>query len=473
MHAEQRTRTPLVGASLRHLMIMPDTTTVNVALPYIQRALRFSQADLTWVVNAYLIAFGGFLLLAGRMGDLIGRRKVFLAGVFLFTVASVGTGFAPAADNLIVGRFLQGLGGSLSAGVIIAIIVTEFQRPAERAQAMSVFTLVIAGGGSLGLLAGGFLTEWINWHWIFFINLPIGVATLVLGAWLIEENEGLGLSQGVDLLGAVLITASLMLGVYGIVTATDYGWTSPHTLGLVGAALGLLAVFVLVESRLRNPLMPMRILGIRSLMGATGARALLFTGLFVNFFVGALYLQHGRGYSAFETGLAFLPTTLMIGVMSSGIAARLMARVGPRNLLMAGLAGIVAALTILSNAGPAAGYAPVLLAAYVLLGAGAGSSFLPLLTISMSEVPLRDAGLGSGFSNVVMQVGGALGLASITSISTSHAQGYAAFQMAYVLAALCVAAALVVVLAVLRTRNTDVVIREQAPVEEAAYGRFE
>ena len=236
----------------------------------------------------------------------------------------------------------------------------------------------------------------------------------------------------------------------------------------MGAALGLLAVFVLLESRLRNPLMPMRILGIRSLMGATGARALLFTGLFVNFFVGALYLQHGRGYSAFETGLAFLPTTLMIGVMSSGIAARLMARVGPRNLLMAGLAGIVAALTILSNAGPAAGYAPVLLAAYVLLGAGAGSSFLPLLTISMSEVPLRDAGLGSGFSNVVMQVGGALGLASITSISTSHAQGYAAFQMAYVLAALCVAAALVVVLAVLRTRNTDVVIREQAPVEEAA-----
>ena len=448
MNANLRRWMALVVVCFGQLMIMLDSTIVNVALPYIQRDLGFSQANLTWVVNAYLIAYGGFLLVAGRVGDLIGRRKVFLAGVFLFTVASVGSGFSQGADNLIVGRFLQGLGGSLSAGVIIAII--------------------IAGGGSLGLLAGGFLTEWINWHWIFFINLPIGVATLVLGAWLIEENEGLGLSQGVDLLGAVLITASLMLGVYGIVTATDYGWTSPHTLGLVGAALGLLAVFVLLESRLRNPLMPMRILGIRSLMGATGARALLFTGLFVNFFVGALYLQHGRGYSAFETGLAFLPTTLMIGVMSSGIAARLMARVGPRNLLMAGLAGIVAALTILSNAGPAAGYAPVLLAAYVLLGAGAGSSFLPLLTISMSEVPLRDAGLGSGFSNVVMQVGGALGLASITSISTSHAQGYAAFQMAYVLAALCVAAALVVVLAVLRTRNTDVVIREQAPVEEAA-----
>src|SRR5256885_10024977 len=200
------------------------------------------------------------------LGDLIGRRKVFLAGVFLFTVASVGTGFATGGQNLIVGRFLQGLGGSLSAGVIIAIIVTEFQKPAERAQAMSVFTLVIAGGGSLGLLAGGFLTQWMNWHWIFFINLPIGILTLLLGAWLIEENEGLGLSQGVDLAGAVLITASLMLGVYGIVTAADYGWTSAHTLGFTGAAVGLGALFVLLESRLRNPLMPLRIVGIRSLM---------------------------------------------------------------------------------------------------------------------------------------------------------------------------------------------------------------
>ncbi len=468
MNSNLRRWMALVVVCFGQLMIMLDSTIVNVALPYIQRDLGFSQANLTWVVNAYLIGYGGFLLVAGRVGDLIGRRKVFLAGVFLFTVASVGSGFSQGADHLIIGRFLQGLGGSLSAGVIIAIIVTEFQRPAERAQAMSVFTLVIAGGGSLGLLAGGFLTQWVNWHWIFFINLPIGVLTLVLGAWLIEENEGLGLSQGVDLLGAVLITASLILGVYGIVTAADYGWTSSHTLGLVGAALGLGAVFVLLESRLQNPLMPMRILGIRSLMGASGARALLFTGLFVNFFVGALYLQHGRGYSAFETGLAFLPTTLTIGVMSSGIAARLMARIGPRNLLMAGLASIITALTILSSAGPAAGYAPVLLAAYVLLGAGAGSSFLPLLTISMSEVPLADAGLGSGFSNVVMQVGGALGLASITSISTSHAQGYAAFQMAYVLAAICVAASLVVVAAVLRTRNTDAVIHEQARVEEAA-----
>jgi EmrB/QacA subfamily drug resistance transporter len=469
MNSNLRRWAALVVVCFGQLMIMVDSTIVNVALPYIQGELKFTPAGLTWVVNAYLIAYGSFLLVAGRMGDLIGRRKVFLAGVFLFTLASVGSGFAQGADNLIVGRFLQGLGASLSAGVIIAIIVTEFQKPAERAQAMSVFTLVIAGGGSLGLLAGGFLTQWASWHWIFFINLPIGILTLILGVWLIEENEGLGLSRGVDLAGAVLITASLMLGVYGIVTAADYGWTSVHTLGLAGGALGLGALFVLLESRLRNPLMPMRIFGIRSLMGASGARALLFTGLFVNFFVGALYLQHGRGYTAFETGLAFLPVTLTIGVMSSGVAARLMSRIGPRNLLMAGLALIIAALAILANAGPNAGYAPVLLAAYVLLGAGAGASFLPLLTISMSEVPLADAGLGSGFSNVVMQVGGALGLASITSISTSNAQGYAAFQMAYVLAAICVAASLVVVVAVLRTRRTaPVAVHDQASVEEAA-----
>src|SRR5437870_10347305 len=257
MSSDFRRWAALVVVCLGQLMIMLDATIVNVALPSIQLDLGFSEASLTWVVNAYAIAYGSFLLVAGRVGDLIGRRKVFLAGVFLFTVASVGSGFSQGADHLIVGRFLQGLGGSLSAGVIIAIIVTEFRKPAERAQAMSVFTLVIAGGGSLGLLAGGFLTQWASWHWIFFINVPIGIATMVLGAWLIEENEGLGLSQGVDIAGALLITSALMLGVYTIVTAADYGWTSVHTLGLGGAALALVAAFVLLESRLANPLVPL------------------------------------------------------------------------------------------------------------------------------------------------------------------------------------------------------------------------
>jgi EmrB/QacA subfamily drug resistance transporter len=451
MNSDLRRWAALIVVCFGQLMIMVDTTIVNVALPYIQRDLGFSQAGLTWVVNAYLIAYGSFLLVAGRMGDLIGRRKVFLAGVFLFTLASIGSGFAQGGEHLIVGRFLQGLGASISAGVIIAIIVTEFQKPAERAQAMSIFTLVIAGGGSLGLLAGGFFTEWLSWHWIFFINVPIGILTIAFGAWLIRENEGLGIGRGVDVLGAILITASLMLGVYSIVSAADYGWASVHTLVLGGSAVGLLAVFVLLESRIRNPLMPLRMLSIRSLTGASGARALLFTGLFTNFFMGALFLQHAHGFNAFQTGLAFLPTTLMVGAMSAGVSARLMSRIGPRNLLLTGLAIIVAALVILSDSGPSTAYAPDLVLAYTLLGAGAGASFLPLLTISMSEVPIVDAGLASGFSNVVMQIGGALGLAVITSVATTYARGSSSFQLAYVLAAVCVAGALTVAFITLRS----------------------
>jgi EmrB/QacA subfamily drug resistance transporter len=408
MNSNLRRWIALVVVCLGQLMVMVDSTIVNVALPSIQLDLGFSQANLTWVVNAYTIAYASFLLVAGRLGDLIGRRKVFLAGVLLFTVASVGSGFSHGAENLIVGRFLQGLGGSLATGVIIAMIVTEFQQPAERAQAMSVFTLVIATGGSLGLLAGGFLTQWVNWHWIFFINLPIGLVTIGLGAWLIRENTGLGLQQGVDIAGAVLVTAALMLGVYAIVTTSDYGWTSAHTLGFGGAALALLAAFLVLEWRIANPIMPLRVLASRTLTGASVARGLLFAGMFTNFFVGALYMQHIQGFTAFETGLGFLPTTLAVGTLSAGISARLMTRVGPRNLAVGGMTLIVAAMAVLSQAGMQAGYFPTLFIAYLMLGAGAGSAFLPLITIAMSEVRPADAGLASGFSNVTMQVGGAI-----------------------------------------------------------------
>ena len=450
MSSNLRRWTALVVVCFGQLMIMVDTTIVNVALPYIQRDLHFSQSDLTWVINAYLISYGGFLLLAGRMGDLIGRKKVFLAGVFLFTVASAGTGLAPAAENLIVGRFLQGLGASLSAGVIIAIIVTEFQKPAERAQAMSVFTLVIAGGGSLGLLAGGVLTQMVSWHWIFFINLPIGVATFAFGAWLIEENAAPGLRQGVDVVGAVLLTTALMTGVYAIVTTADYGWDSSHTLEFGGVATALLAAFVALERRLANPIMPMRILSIRSLTGATAARALLFAGISTSFFIGVLYLQHAHGYTAFDTGLAFLPVTVTLGVLSAGITARLMARFGPRNLLLAGMPTVVGALALFSIADGHTGYFPVLMAAYVLLGLGAGTSFLPLLTISMSQVPIADAGVASGFSNEVMTVGGAIGLAVISTSATSYSLGVPGYQLAYLLAAASVAVGLSIVVTILR-----------------------
>ncbi|HKW58661.1 MAG TPA: MFS transporter [Candidatus Dormibacteraeota bacterium] len=464
MRSDFRRWAALVVVCLGQLMIMLDTTIVNVALPYIQRDLHFSQANLTWIVNAYLIAFGSLLLLAGRIGDLVGRRKVFLAGVFLFTVASVGAGLAPGAGNLITARFLQGVGASLSAGVILAIIITEFQKPAERAQAMSMFTLVIAGGGSLGLLAGGLLTQFVNWHWIFFINLPVGIATMVLGAWLIEENEGLGLSQGVDVAGAALVTAALMVGVYAIVTAADFGWSSWHTLGFGGAALVLLAVFAAIQRRIANPIMPPRVLAIRSLTGASAVRALVFTGISTSFFIGVLYLQHVRGFTAFGTGLAFLPTTVTLGVLSAGITARLMARVGPRNLLLVGMTTIIGAFSLFALASDQTSYFPQLLAGYGLLGLGGGMTFLPLLTIAMSEAPVADAGVASGFSNQVQQVGGALGLAVIGSVSTSY-------SLDFLLAAASVAAGLGIVVGVLRpsrARTRPQPVRAEVAESEAA-----
>ena len=445
------------------LMIVLDSTIVNVALPTIQHDLKFTQADLTWVMNSYLIAYGSFLLVAGRVGDLIGRRKVFLAGVVVFTAASVASGMSHGVAELVAARFAQGLGGALSAGVILAILVTGFQKPTERAQAMSVFTFVVAGGGSIGLLAGGVLTQLVNWHWIFFINLPIGIATLAFGWWLIDENPGPGLRHGVDVAGAVLITAAVMVGVYAIVTAADYGWTSAHTLGFGGGAAGLLAAFAVLESRIANPLVPLRILRLRSLTGASVVRAFLFSGMFTNFFVGALYLQHIKSFSAFGTGLAFLPATVTLALLSTGISARMMQRFGPRTMAIAGLVTITSALLLLAGADEQSGYFPRIFAAYLLFGLGGGMSFMPLLTISMSEVPAADAGLASGFGNVTMQIGAAVGLASVGTISSEHAKALLAqgeslssaltggYQLAFFIAAMCVAAGLSLVLTVLRS----------------------
>ena len=453
----------LVVICFGQLMIVLDSTIVNVALPSIQHDLKFSQADLTWVVNSYQIAYGSFLLVAGRVGDLVGRRKVFLAGVLLFTAASVASGLSQDAFELIIDRFVQGLGGALSAGVILAMIVTEFQGPRERARAMSVFTFVIAGGGSVGLLAGGVLTAWLNWHWIFFINLPIGLGTLVLGLSLVRESPGLGLRRGIDVAGAALITAAVMTGVYAIVTAADAGWTSAHTLGLGAAAAVLLAAFVAVEGRLGNPLMPLRVFAIRSLTGATIVRTFLFAGIFTNFFMGSLYLQRIRGFSAFDIGLGFLPFTVMLAIFSAGISARLMARFGARRMATAGMIAIMLALLILAGSDQTASYFPRLFVAYILFGLGGGMSFLPLLTISMSDVPPADAGLASAFGNVAMQIGAALGLAVLGSVSVDHTKALLAggaslpaalaggYQLAFLLAAGSVASGLAVVLAFLRT----------------------
>ena len=453
----------LVVVCFGQLMIVLDTTIVNVALGSMQRDMHLGQADLTWAVNSYVIAFAGFLMVAGRAGDLFGRRKVFLAGIFLFTVASFGTGFARDAQALIVGRFLQGLGGSLAAGVILAIVISRFTEPAERTRALSVFALVAAAGGSLGLLAGGVLTQVVSWHWIFFINVPIGIATIILGAWLVDENEGAGLRGGLDVIGSLLIVGALVIGIYAIVTAADTGWTSTHTFGFGSGALVLLAAFVAVESRVANPLMPVRIVRLRSLTGGSVVRAFLFAGMSSTFFAGSLYLQQVRHLDAVGIGLAFLPTTIALAALpASGVTARLMSRFGARNIVVAGLGAISVALYLLSGVDGASGYFPRVFAGFLLLGIGAGSGFLPLLSISMADVPTADSGLATGYGNVVMQMGAAVGLAVVASIASGRtadflAQGAsstsaltAGFQVAFLLAAASVAVGVLVVVALLR-----------------------
>ncbi len=412
----------LVVVCLAQLMNILDSTVVNVALPRIQHDLGFSQANLTWVLDGYLISFGSFLLLAGRIGDLVGRKKVFLTGVALFTLFSAICGIANSQIVLIVARFLQGVAGATCASVILAIISTEFREPGERAKAMSAYIFVVVSGGSIGLLAGGILTQFINWRWDFFVNVPIGVFALIAGYRLIDENRGLGLSRGVDWLGSLLVTAGVMVGVYAIAKAPQYGWGSAHTLGFLAAAVVTLAGFVALESRLENPIMPLRLFRIRSLIASSIVRGVLISGLFAAFFLGALYLQAVRGYSALDTGLAFLPQTLVVGVMSRGVTTRLAARFGNAAMVIAGLLLMAAALGLVSQVTPHTAYAPLLVSAYVLLGLGAGCAMSPLLAIALSEVPHEDAGLGSGIVNVSMQLAAAVGVAVFSSIATERSR---------------------------------------------------
>src|SRR3954470_13830888 len=359
LFAEHRRRwAALAVVCLGQLMVVLDATIVNVALPGIQADMRFSQASLTWVLDAYMIAFGSFLLLAGRVGDLVGRKRVFLAGLVLFTAASAACGLAESQGQLIAARFIQGLGGAIASSVVLALIVTEFRAARDRAIAMSVYTFIVSSGGSIGLLAGGSLTPAPNWHWIFFINLPIGVAAFVLGRLLIEESPAPGLHRGVDWLGALLMTGATMLIVYAIVKAGEYGWASPHTLGFGGAGLALLAAFARLETRLRDPIFPPRILRVRGLMASSAVRGLLITGMFSTFVLGSLYLERVRGFGAFETGLAFLPMTLVMGALSLGPAARLMRRLGATRMLITGLVLITFSLLGMSQLDATSAYVP-------------------------------------------------------------------------------------------------------------------
>jgi EmrB/QacA subfamily drug resistance transporter len=397
-----------------------DSSIVNVALPAIEQDLRFTPSDLAWVVDAFLISFGSFLLMAGRLGDLIGRRKVFLTGIVVFTVSSIACGVAQNQAMLVVGRFCQGIGGAFSSAVIIAIIVTEFPGPAERSRAMSAYIFVAVGGGSIGLLVGGILTEALDWHWIFFINVPIGVVTFVFGRILVVENVGLGIRHGVDVTGSILVTVSLMLGIYAISTATRYGWLSAHTLGFGGASVVLLAGFFFVESRLADPIMPLRVLRIPTLTRSSVIRGTLATGMFSTFFLGALYLEEVLGYTPVLTGLAFLPLAVTMGILSAGITARLVTRFGDKRVLIPGMVAGTLGLLLLTTLGPTTPYTSVLLPAFLLIGLGAGTAFAPLLSIAMADVPVADAGLGSGIVNVSMQMASALGLAVLSAVATGR-----------------------------------------------------
>jgi EmrB/QacA subfamily drug resistance transporter len=478
--SERRRWIALAVLCLGQLMMVLDATIVNVALPSIQHDLHFDQGSLTWVMNGYLITFGGFLLLAGRLGDLVGRKRVFLTGLLMFVAASVLCGVAASQTMLIVARLIQGIGGAVASSVILAIIVTEFPARAEQARAMGVYAFVSAGGGSIGLLAGGVLTQSLDWHWIFFVNVPIGLIAFALGSVLIAENEGIGLDGGVDVLGSILITLATMIGAFAIVKSTDYGLTSARTLAAGTASLALLAGFLALEARLANPVMPLRILRLRMLMGSSLVRGALVTGMFSAFFLGSLYLERVLGYDAIQTGLAFMPLTFCIGAMSMGPAARAMERFGSLQTLLAGLAGIIAGLLLLSTQGTHAGYAPGLLFAFLLLGLGAGLSFLPLLTIGMSDAPARDAGLASGIVNVSVQLFGAIGLAALGTIATDRAKSLSTgghtmaaaltggYHLAYVVGALCVAAGVAVALWVLRGPSDSEPARDVETLDPSA-----
>jgi EmrB/QacA subfamily drug resistance transporter len=472
---ERRRWVTLAVVCMGQLMMVLDATIVNVALPSLQRDLGFSQANLAWVVDAYMIAFGSFLLLAGRLGDLLGRKRMFLTGLVLFTLASVACGIASTQGLLIAARFVQGLGGAVASAAVLALLVTEFPRPHERAIAMSVYTFIIASGGSIGLLAGGVLTQAISWHWIFFINVPIGILTFALGRVLINETERLGLGHGVDVIGSLLVTVALMLGVYAIVKATDYGWLSAHTLGFGAAALALLGLFVAVESRLSNPMFPLRILRVPGLGASSVVRGFLVTGMFSTFLLGVLYLQHVHGYGALRTGLAFLPLTLVLGLLSVGVTARLMERFGPTRVLLVGLTAITAALVLLSRLPAQASYMPTIFVPFALLGFGAGLSFLPLTTIAMADVPIADAGLASGIVNASLQISGAIGIAALSTAAADRTKVLAGlgqhhlqaltggFHLAWVIGAGAVAVGALVTLLWLRPpgRQDEVVRLEE------------
>jgi EmrB/QacA subfamily drug resistance transporter len=407
----------LCGGSL---MIVLDSTIVNVALPSIRSSLDFSATSLAWVVNAYLLTFGGFLLLGGRLGDLFGQRKLFLFGITLFTIASLACGVSNSQHVLIGARAVQGLGGAVASAVSLGLMMNLFTEPGDRAKAMGVFGFVASGGGTLGVLLGGVLTNWLDWHWIFLVNLPIGVAVIVLSFRLLPGGGAIPQNGRLDVAGAVTVTGALMLAVYAIVNGNGEGWTSAQTLGMLGGAVAILAVFVAIESRVAAPLVPLSMFRIRNTSVANVVGVLWAGAMFAWFFLSALYLQSVLGYSPVEVGLAFLPANLIMGAFSLGLSAKIVMRFGLRRPLGLGL-GIAALGLLLFVRAPVDGtFAIDVLPSMMLLGIGAGMAFNPVLLAAMSDVPQHESGLASGIVNTAFMMGGALGLAVLASVAASR-----------------------------------------------------
>jgi EmrB/QacA subfamily drug resistance transporter len=454
---DRRTRwLALIVLCMGDLMIVLDTTIVNVALPSIREDLAFSETSLAWVVNAYLLTFGGFLLLGGRLGDLFGHRKLFLIGLTLFTAASLACGLAQSQETLIAARAVQGLGGAVVAVVALSLVVTMFTDPGELAKAMGVISFVAAGGGSIGVLLGGVLTDVLDWHWIFLVNIPIGIAVFAASVRLLPAGQVASGERRMDLAGAVTVTVGLMVAVYAIVNGNDQGWTSGQTLGLLGVAAALIALFLAVEMRSRAPLMPLGMFRLRNIATANIVGVLWAAGLFAWFFLSALYMQLVLGYSPLEVGLAFLPANLIMAAFSVALSAKLVTRFGIKLPLSAGLGVAAVGLLLFARAPVDGTYVVDVLPAMILLGCGGGVAFNPLLLAAMSDVEPQDAGLASGVVNTAFMMGGALGLAVLTSLAASRTDSLAAggdgplaaltggYHVAFVVGAAFAAAAAVV-----------------------------
>lgn len=458
---DRRDRLALAAVAAGALMTVLDGSIVTVALPSIQSDLHFSAAGVSWVMNSYLLAFGGLLLLAGRLGDLIGRKRMFLGGTVLFVAASMLAGAATTPAMLVAARFAQGVGSAAAAAVSLGILVTLFTEPGRRGRALGVYSFTGAAGASLGQVLGGVLTESLSWHWIFFINLPIGLATLAMAARAVPNDRGLGLKSGADTSGALLVIAGLMLGIYAVVGAAQYGWASPRTLGLGGLAAALIAGFLVRQAVAATPLMPLRILRSRSLAGANLVQILMISAMFAFQIVVSLAMQRVLGYGAAATGLAMLPAAVTIGAAALLISARLIGRFGARRVLISGLIMLAAALSLLPRLSPQAGYAADLLPTMLLISGG-GLAMPAAASLAMSGAREQDAGLVSGLYNTTQQLGSAAGAAVLTTLSAARTatllgRGESSanalmggYHLAFAVGVGLLAAAIVVALTVLR-----------------------